>query len=85
MIQRFFSAACWIFVFTAAGCATASSARNQSPKSSATDARSAIGTIADAIKGEAVTAKYCPVCGRHYSSSLRTCPKDGSALKEVED
>lgn len=71
--------------FFMAGCATASSDKNISGNSPKKEAQTAIVTIADTIKGEAVSAKYCPVCGRHYSSSVKVCPKDGAVLKEVHD
>ena len=68
------------------GCATTSSRTASppvAPQETVADAATAIDAVADAVTGTQ-QAKYCPVCGRHYSHTLAVCPQDGAALKDIE-
>jgi len=49
------------------------------------EVQSAVIAVTDAIQKKNVAAKYCPVCGRHFSGHLETCPQDNTPLKEVEN
>ncbi|MFA5059007.1 MAG: hypothetical protein WC676_00055 [Candidatus Omnitrophota bacterium] len=49
------------------------------------EAQSAVGVVAEAISGQNIKSKYCPLCGRHFSSRVENCPKDNTKLLEVED
>jgi len=45
----------------------------------------AVGAIGGALIGKQMeTEKYCPTCGRHFSSSTEYCPYDGAALEVVQ-
>jgi len=71
------------FLFLISGCATA-----KAPVSKDEDlqeVQSAVIAVTDAIQNKNVTAKYCPVCGKHFSGRLETCPQDNAPLKEVEN
>ena len=70
------------------GCQTTPSKKiNQESKKAGTpqEAQSAVKSVVNTFKEKQVNAKYCPLCGRHYSSKLDVCPKDGTALKEVQE
>lgn len=47
------------------------------------DLQSTVKAISDAISTKQSNARYCPVCGKHYNSSVNTCAKDGTALREI--
>lgn len=83
MPKRFLFA---LFLLFIASCTTAQ-VQNQnskiSSKDSPQDVRSAVGAVAGAITGKNVEAKYCPVCGRHYSAKVEACPIDGTKLREI--
>ncbi|MFH1505212.1 MAG: glycine zipper domain-containing protein [Candidatus Omnitrophota bacterium] len=58
-------------------------------QSGKTGAGAAIGAAAGAIGGaviaEKMETKFCPVCGRRFTSSIEYCPYDGTELKPIED
>jgi len=45
----------------------------------------ATGAVAGAIIGEQIEKKFCPICGRRFTSSVEYCPYDGTELKPIED
>ena len=47
------------------------------------EARTAVESITQTMGGN-VEIKYCPVCGKRYSSKFEKCPKHGVLLKAVE-
>lgn len=80
-----------LIVFLAAGCVSSSrqiknSQKNDSSpkKETRKEIESAVVAVTEAIKQENVRAKYCPVCGKHFSGHLEKCPACGVLLKEVE-
>lgn len=66
------------------GCSTAT-VKDTTKIESRQEVETAVVAIKEAVTNTAVRAKYCPVCGRHYSSQLTVCPKDNTPLKEVGD
>ena len=42
------------------------------------------GAVAGAIIGEQVETKFCPKCGKRFTSSVEYCPYDGEELKPIE-
>jgi len=42
------------------------------------------GGLAGALVGEQMDTMFCPVCGRHYTSSVKYCPVDGAELKPLQ-
>ena len=44
----------------------------------------AAGGLTGAIVGEQMDTKFCPVCGRHYTSGVEFCPVDGAELKPLQ-
>lgn len=44
----------------------------------------AAGAIAGGIIGERMEKKFCPQCGRRFTSSLEYCPYDSSSLQWIE-
>jgi len=45
----------------------------------------AAGAIGGAIIAEKMETKFCPVCGRRFTSSVKVCPYDGEELKDIEN
>ncbi|MCM8774710.1 MAG: glycine zipper domain-containing protein [Candidatus Omnitrophica bacterium] len=43
----------------------------------------AAGAITGAVVGEQLEKKFCPVCGRRFTSSVEYCPYDGTELKPI--
>ncbi|MBU0693957.1 MAG: hypothetical protein KKC11_04735 [Candidatus Omnitrophica bacterium] len=43
------------------------------------------GVVTGAIIGEQVEKKFCPKCGRRFTSSVEYCPYDGEALTLIEN
>ncbi len=41
----------------------------------------AVGTVGGMLVGERMDKKFCPECGRAYTSGNRFCPVDGAELK----
>ncbi|UCC94846.1 MAG: glycine zipper 2TM domain-containing protein [Candidatus Omnitrophota bacterium] len=41
------------------------------------------GAVAGAIIGEQMETKFCPHCGRRFTSSFDYCPYDGVALQPI--
>lgn len=72
-----------MWCFCAAGCATTSK-DVVAPRETAADVHQAVGKIADSLEGK-VIVHYCPVCGAHYSSRVKICPKDGTPLKVLDE
>lgn len=46
--------------------------------------RSAVEAVTGAVSGQSVAVKYCPVDGKRFSPTLKTCPEHGVELKNVE-
>lgn len=44
----------------------------------------AAGGLTGALVGEQMDNKFCPVCGRHYTSEVKYCPVDGAELKPLQ-
>lgn len=42
------------------------------------------GGVVGAIVGEQIEKKFCPQCGRRFTSSVNVCPYDGTELKDIE-
>ena len=45
----------------------------------------AAGAIGGAIIAEKMETKFCPVCGKRFTSSVVYCPYDGTELKSIEN
>lgn len=43
----------------------------------------AAGGVAGAVIAEKTETKFCPVCGRRFTSSVEFCPYDGAQLKPI--
>lgn len=43
-----------------------------------------VGAVTGAIVGEQMDTKFCPKCGRRYTSSVKYCPVCGEELKPIE-
>lgn len=41
------------------------------------------GAAAGALAGEQMDTKFCPTCGKHFTSGTTYCPVDGTALKDI--
>jgi uncharacterized protein YcfJ len=41
----------------------------------------AAGVVGGMLVGEHMDKKFCPVCGRAYTSDKKFCPVDGTELK----
>ncbi|MEK6714541.1 MAG: glycine zipper domain-containing protein, partial [Candidatus Omnitrophota bacterium] len=41
------------------------------------------GAAAGALAGEQMDKKFCPTCGKHFTSGTTYCPVDGTALKDI--
>ena len=44
----------------------------------------AAGAAGGALVGDAMNAKFCPVCGKQYGSDVQYCPTDGTELKAIQ-
>jgi len=44
----------------------------------------AAGAIGGALIGEQMDTKFCPVCGKHFTSGVQFCPDDGAELKDIQ-
>jgi len=44
----------------------------------------ATGAAAGALIGEQMDTKFCPVCGKRFTSGVQFCPEDGTELKPVD-
>ena len=44
----------------------------------------AAGAVAGALIGEQMDTKFCPVCGKRFTSGKEYCPDDGTELKIIE-
>ena len=44
----------------------------------------AVGAISGALIGEKMETKYCPTCGRRFTSGVKYCPVDGTELKDIQ-
>ena len=44
----------------------------------------AAGAIGGALIAEKIETKFCPKCGRRFTSSVQNCPYDGTELKPIE-
>lgn len=41
----------------------------------------AVGGLGGMVVGEKMQTKFCPVCGKTYTSDTEFCPEDGTELK----
>ncbi len=41
--------------------------------------------VSGAVTKKGIRAKYCPICGRHYSPRVQRCPFDNSPLKVIKE
>jgi uncharacterized protein YcfJ len=44
----------------------------------------AVGALGGALVGEQMDTKFCPVCGRRFTSGTQYCPDDGTELKPIQ-
>jgi uncharacterized protein YcfJ len=44
----------------------------------------AAGAAGGALIGDAAMTKFCPECGRSFSSDVQYCPYDGTELKVIQ-
>ena len=44
----------------------------------------AAGAAGGALVGDAMMTKFCPVCGKQYSSDVQYCTDDGTELKPIQ-
>ena len=44
----------------------------------------AAGAVTGAVIADQMTTKFCPECGRQYTSETEFCPIDGTQLKVME-
>jgi surface antigen len=42
------------------------------------------GGLGGALIGEQMDTKFCPTCGKHFTSGVDFCPDDGTELKPIE-
>ncbi len=42
------------------------------------------GGLAGALIGEQMDSKFCPVCGKRFTSGVKYCPVDGAELQEIK-
>ncbi|MFQ5681280.1 MAG: glycine zipper domain-containing protein [Candidatus Omnitrophota bacterium] len=42
------------------------------------------GAATGALIGEKMDKKFCPKCGRRFTSGVKYCPVDGAELKDIE-
>ncbi len=42
------------------------------------------GGLAGALIGEQMDKKFCPTCGKRFTSGQKFCPIDGAELKDIE-
>ena len=49
------------------------------------EAKSAVEAVTTAVGGGVVSAKYCPVDGKHFSADMKTCPAHKVELVPIED
>ncbi len=61
-----------------AGCQTVNN--QQKPQ----DLRSVLSEVKRSFNVQDARVKYCPVCGKHYSGHLETCPDDHAKLVPIE-
>ena len=71
------------FIIFVSGCQTAKLPQAKTEDQS--EAASAIHSVADALRGQSGTVKYCPVDGKRYSAHLEMCPEHQVPLKEMEE
>jgi len=43
-----------------------------------------LGAVTGALVGEHLETKFCPKCGKSYTSGVKYCPVDGTELKEKQ-
>lgn len=44
----------------------------------------AVGGVSGALIGEQMDKKFCPVCGKRFTSGVEFCPDDGSRLELIQ-
>ncbi len=44
----------------------------------------AVGAVGGMLVGEHMDKKFCPKCGRQFTSDTKFCPVDGTELKDKE-
>ncbi len=44
----------------------------------------AVGALGGALVGEQMDTKFCPTCGKHYTSGVEYCPVDGTKLELIK-
>ena len=44
----------------------------------------AVGAAGGALAGDASMTKFCPTCGKQFSSDVQYCPDDGTELKPIQ-
>lgn len=44
----------------------------------------AVGAVSGALVGEQMDKKFCPVCGKRFTSSAEYCPDDGTKLELIK-
>ena len=76
-----------LLIVLSPGCATTSARQKGvvAPSETTGDVQSAVVAVTDAIRNRNVDAKYCPLCGKHYSGHLEVCPLDQTPLKDIEE
>lgn len=67
-----------LMLITLCGCQTAKQPHD--PK----DLQSVLKEVKQSFNMQDARAKYCPVCGKHYSGHLEKCPVDGAKLILIE-
>ena|SRR3989338_3358728 len=74
-----------------AGCATQRAAGDGVPVNpiaeheTVQDVQKAIDSVANVMTNKVPESKFCPRCGRHYSSDQAICPLDQTPLEKVEE
>lgn len=43
-----------------------------------------IGAASGALIGEQMDTKFCPLCGKRFTSGVKYCPVDGAELKAIQ-
>jgi len=75
---------CCLFFVHLSGCQSPP-VRQTTRSESTKEAASAVEAVADALSQKKGQFKYCPLCGRRYSSAVVVCSKDNVELKVVEE
>lgn len=80
--MKFFTIFLMVFL---AGCQTLSQKNSDGVKmKDVKETKEIVGSLSGAMTPGKASTRYCPVCGRRFSPSVKVCPFDNAELKELE-